>query len=95
MKKNKKRFLSAFESFIYKLCILAITCLILGIVFFETTLAQKNVEIQKLEHDVEKIKIRNESLNMKIDELISLDNIKEISNQYGLTYRSENIKTID
>ena len=37
----------------------------------------------------------NESLDMKIDELTSLDNIKEISEKYGLKYHSENIKTIE
>ena len=31
---------------------------------------------------------------MKIDEMTSLDNIKEISESYVLSYHSENIKTI-
>ena len=97
MKKNKKKkkLLSAFERFMYKLCILIIIALIIGIVCSETNIAQTNVEIEKLERDVEKQKKRNESLNMKIDEMTSLDNIKEISAEYGLSYRSENIKTID
>ena len=95
MKKDKKKFLSRFERIMYKLCIVIIIALIVGIVCSETSLAQTNVEIQKLERDVEKQKKRNESLNMKIDEMTSLDNIKEVSEQYGLSYRSENIKTID
>ena len=95
MKKDKKKFLSSFERIMYKLCIVIIIALIVGIVCSETSLAQTNVEIQKLERDVEKQKKRNESLNMKIDEMTSLDNIKEVSEQYGLSYRSENIKTID
>ena len=93
--KNRKRFLSAFERLMYKFCIFIIIALIVGIVCSETSLAQTNVEIQKLQNDVEKQKKRNESLNMKIDEMTSLDNIKEISNQYGLSYHSENIKTIE
>lgn len=97
MKKNKKakKLLSRFERFMYKLCIVIIIALIIGIVCSETSIAQTNLEIQKLERDVEKQKKRNESLNMKIDEMTSLDNIKEISREYGLSYRSENIKTID
>ena len=95
MKKDKKKFLSRFERIMYKLCIVIIIALSVGIVCSETSLAQTNVEIQKLERDVEKQKKRNESLNMKIDEMTSLDNIKEVSEQYGLSYRSENIKTID
>ena len=97
MKKEtkKKKFLSNFEKIMYKLCILIIICLIVGIVCSETSLAQTNVEIQKLQQEVEKQKKRNESLNMKIDEMTSLDNIKEVSEKYGLSYHSENIKTIE
>ncbi len=93
--KKKRKFLSSFERFMYKLCIIMIIGLIVGIVCIETSLAQTNVEIQKLENAVEKQKKRNESLNMKIDEMTSLDNIKEVSAEYGLSYHSENIKTID
>ena len=93
--KKKKKILSSFERFMYKLCILIIIALIVGIVCSETSLAQTNLEIQKLEKEVEKQKKRNESLNMKIDEMTSLDNIKEISERYGLAYHSENIKTIN
>ena len=97
MKKDlkKQKLLSKFERIMYRLCILIIIYLIVGIVCCETNKAKKNLEIQKLEKDVEKQKKRNESLNMKIDEMTSLDNIKEISEQYGLSYHSENIKTIE
>lgn len=94
-KKKKQRFLCSFERFMYKLCIIIIILLIVGIVCSETTLAQMNLEIQKLDNEVEKQKNKIESLEMKIDEMTSLENIKEISEQYGLTYRSENIKTIN
>ncbi len=97
MKKEikKKKFLSGFERFMYRLCIMIIIALIIGIVCSETSLAQTNVEIQKLESTVEKQKKRNESLNMKIDEMTSLDHIKEVSEEFGLSYHSENIKTIE
>lgn len=94
MKKKKKRFLSNLERFLYKLFALVIILLIVGIVCSETSLAQMNLDIQKLDSEVEKQRKRIESLNMKIDEMTSLDNIKEISERYGLTYHSENIKTI-
>ncbi len=93
--KKKRKILSSFERLMYRLCIMIIIALIIGIVCCETSIAQTNVEIQKLEQKVEKQKKKNESLKMKIDEMTSLDNIKEISNEYGLSYRSENIKTIN
>lgn len=93
-KKKKKTFLSSLERFIYKLFAVIIILLIVGIVCSETSLAQMNLDIQKQEAEVEKQRKRIESLNMKIDEMTSLDNIKEISERYRLTYHSENIKTI-
>lgn len=97
MKKEKKkqRFFCKFERFMYKLCIVIIVLLIVGVVCSETTLAQINLEIQKLDNEVDEQYNKIESLQMKIDEMTSLDNIKEISEQYGLFYRSENIKIID
>ena len=57
--KKKKKLLSSFERFMYKLCILIIVSLIIGIVCCETKLGQTNVEIQKLEREVEKQKKRD------------------------------------
>ena len=95
MKRRKKnQFLSSFEKTTYKLCILIIVILLLGIVFGKTKLAQINLEVQKLTKEVDNQKNKNESLEMKIDERTSLDRIKKISEEYGLKYNSENIKTI-
>lgn len=97
MKKNKKKqkFFCALERFMYKLCIVVIILLVVSIVFSETTIAQTNIEVQKLEKEVEEQQKVNDSLKMKIDEMTSLDHINEISREYGLTYNSENIKTIE
>lgn len=97
MKKNKKksRFLSAIERFMYKLCIIIIIFLIVAIVFSETKIAQINIEVQKLEKEVVEQKKVNDSLEMKIDEMTSLDNINEVSEEFGLAYNSDNIRTIE
>jgi len=94
-KKKKKRFLCGLERFAYKFCIFVIVVLVIGIVCGQTTLAQINLEVQKLNNKVEESKDMNDSLNMKIDEMTSLDKIEEISEEYGLSYNSDNIKTID
>lgn len=93
--KKKKRFLCGAERFAYKFCILIIILLVIGIVCGQTSLAQINLEVQKLSNEVSECKDKNDSLNMKIDEMTSLDKIEEISRKYGLVYHSENIKTID
>ena len=95
MKKKKKRLFSRLERFIYKVCIVIIITLIIGLVCSETTLARVNVDVQNKEKEVEIEKKKIASLEMKMDELTSLDRIKEISLEYGLSYHSENIKTIE
>ena len=78
----------------YKLCVVVIILLIVGIVCGQTSLAQVNLEVQKLTKEVEKERNVNESLEMKIDEMTSLDRIKQVSQEYGLAYNRDNIKTI-
>ena len=68
--------------------------LIVGIVCGQTSLAKINLELQRLTEEVDSQKKVNESLEMKIDEMTSLDRIKKISEEYGLKYNSDNIKTI-
>ena len=93
--KKKKRFLSKLERFSYKICIFTIVILIIGIVCSQTNLAKINLEVQKLNDKVTDYKDINSSLNMKIDEMTSLDKIEKVSKEYGLEYHSDNIKTIE
>lgn len=93
--KKKRRFLCGLERFAYKACIFVIVLLVIGIVFGQTSLGKINLEVQKLSDEVEECRDYNESLNMKIDEMTSLDKISEISFEYGLSYNSDNIKTIE
>ena len=74
--KKKKQFLCKFERFMYKLCIFVIVLLIVGIVCGQTSLAQINLEVQKLTNEVEDQRKKNESLEMKIDEMTSLERIR-------------------
>ena len=94
-KKKKSRFFCALERFVYKLCIVVIIGLVILIVCSETSLAKKNIEVQNKTKEVEEQRKVNESLQMKIDEMTSLENINEISNYYGLYYNSDNIKTVE
>lgn len=93
-KKKKKQFLSSFERTTYKMCLFIIVLLILGVVFGKTKLAQINLEVQKLNSKVNEQENKNESLEMKIDEMTSLERIKQVSEKNGLKYNSDNIKTI-
>ena len=95
MKKKKKNFLSSFERVMYRFCTIIIILLIVGIVCGQTTLAQVNLEVQKLNKEVNIQKNKNESLKMKINELASLENLESVAKKMGLSYTSNSIKTID
>ena len=96
MKKNKRKmFLSSVERGMYKFLLVVTVMLVVLIVFSETALARKNIDVQKLDKEVKEQQKVNDSLKMKIDEMTSLDNINKISSEYGLSYNSDNIRTIE
>ena len=64
-------------------------------VFTQAKLSESNIEVEKLKQDIEYQNSINESLNMKINELASLDKIREVASNEGLTYNNNNIKVIE
>ena len=65
------------------------------IVFTKSTLSEINFEVEKMKKSIATQQKTNESLEMKINELVSLDNILEIIKEEGLTYNNDNIKNVD
>ena len=92
-KKNKKK-VNKFERFTYRFGTVMTLALVIGVVFAQTALAKVNLEVQDLKNEVEEKENTNTSLIMKINELASLESVKEVSANEGLSYNSENIKTI-
>ena len=90
-KKNKK----GFEKKLNRVFMCLSPLLIMGILFGQITLSQMNLEVQRLEKDVQSKKDQNQSLVMKINEMASLDNIQSVSEEAGLAYNNDNIRTID
>ena len=90
-KKNKK----GFEKKLNRVFMCLSLLLIMGILFGQITLSQMNLEVHRLEKDVQSKKDQNQSLVMKINEMASLDNIQSVSEEAGLAYNNDNIRTID
>lgn len=95
MAKRGGKLFTKIERFLYKSFICLTILLVIGIVFGQTSLAKINLEVQKLKEQVEVKEEENQSLVMKINEMASLENIQNISNDMGLAYNNENIKTIE
>ncbi len=63
-------------------------------VYTQAKLSESNIEVQKLRQEIENQNTINESLNMQINELASLDNIREVASEQGLSYNNDNIKVM-
>ena len=95
MKKKKK--LDAklkLEKRIYKTFVFITIFLILGIIYSKATLAKINLEIQDLSGTIKEETEDNQSLAMRINEMVSLEKIQQVSDELGLTYNNKNIKTV-
>lgn len=94
MKKNKKKQNKKIEKKIYKSFVFVTIILVVGIIYSRATLGKINLEVQELSGIIKEETEDNQSLSMKINEMVSLDKIQEVSNELGLTYNNDNIKSV-
>ena len=62
--------------------------------FTKAALSQINYEVEKVNKEIATQEKKNESLNMAINELASLDKIQQVAEDQGLSYNNDNIKSI-
>ncbi len=96
MKKNKKKKLkiSRFEKILYACAIIMLLLSPVSIVFAKSALSEINFKVEKMKKVISAQEKTNEGLEMKINELASLDNIKNVIKAEGLSYNNDNIKNI-
>ena len=97
MKKTKKKKLkiSKFEKALYVFAITLVLVAPISVVFTKSTLSEINFKVEKMKKEISSKKKINEGLEMKINELVSLDNIKDVIKAEGLSYNNDNIKNIE
>ena len=64
-------------------------------VLTKALLSKTNIESEKIKNKIALQEKSNESLDMQINELASLENIKAVADKYGLSYNNENIKNMN
>lgn len=97
--KKKKRMkkivrMGKFERLLYAFTIALLVISPFAIVFSQATLSKINFDVEKVKKQISTQEKKNESLAMKVNELASLDNIKTVAEQQGLSYNNNNIKSI-
>ena len=91
MKKKKKIDAKLkLEKRIYKTFVFITIFLIVGIIYSKATLAKINLEIQDLSGTIKEETEDNQSLAMRINEMVSLEKIQQVSDELGLTYNNKN-----
>lgn len=95
MKKKKRIKISKFEKFIYTIAIFLLIVSPFLVVFMKSALSEVNYEVEKIKKSISKQEKANQSLEMKINELASLENIQDVIKNQGLIYNNDSIKNID
>lgn len=96
MKKNKKKLkLLKGEIFMYFVLIGIIIMIPVSNVLTKTLLSETNITLEKLKIKIDKQEKTNESLEMQINELVSMENIQKVADLYGLSFNSDNIISIN
>lgn len=93
-KKTKKLKLLKGEKFMYFLLIVLLLAIPMFNVYTSSLLSETNTKVERLKNKIDNQKSTNQSLSMQVDELVSLDNIQNVAEEYGLSYNNGNIKSL-
>ena len=93
MKKNKKK--TKIEKSMITLSWVTIICVFVSLFFIKARLSSVNIEVERLKKEVVKQEKKNESLTMKVNELVSLENMQLVAAQGGLEYNNNNVIVIN
>lgn len=83
------------EKVLYFLIGFLVVANVLGQAFSMALLSKTNIEVESIKLKINNQISMNESLEMKINELASLDNIRNVAYSYGLEYNNDNIRIIE
>ena len=89
-KKNIKR-----DKRLFILIVLVLVFSPLLQVITRAKLSEINIDVEKIKTNIEELVNLYESINMQINELASLDKIRQIADKNGLSYKNNNITSID
>ncbi len=92
-RKRKIRLLRI-EKLLIKVCVLLLLMIPASDVFGKAMLSKSNLEVEKLKKQITEQTKKNQSLVMKVNELRSFDNIRQVAQNQGLAYNSSNVKVI-
>lgn len=94
MKKNKKYIVVKGERKLITFIVIALIGVLLCNFIGQAMIQSSNSELQRLKSKIKTQEELNAGIQMKINELASLDNALEVAENYGLEYNNDNIRVI-
>ncbi len=97
MKNNKKKLRlkgNSFQKLLYIITALVVASSPFMMIFAKSTLSKVNYEVEETKEKISTQEKANESLQMKINELASLENLESVAKEKGLSYTSDSVKII-
>ena len=95
MRKRRIKRVTRGEKLLYTGAILCFACFIVLKVFCGAGISGLTMGVEVLKSDIDEQEKKNESLTMKVSELTSFENIKDVVSDMGLAYNNENIIIIN
>lgn len=92
--KKKKYLKLRGEDTMITIIVISIIGILLTSFIGQAMLQSSNSELQRLKIKIEAQEELNAGIQMKINELASLDNALEVADNYGLEYNNNNIRVI-
>ncbi len=93
MARQKKK-LDKFQKTILSMTLITGFCVFVSMFFLNSQLSSVNIEVERLKKSVSKQEKVNESLTMKVNELVSLENMQLVAASEGLEYNNNNVIVI-
>ncbi len=94
MRRNRKIRVTKGEKLLYTCALLSLTFILVLKIFCGAGISGLSMNVEVVKADIEKQEKKNESLTMKMSELTSYENIKDVVSDMGLAYNNENIIVI-
>lgn len=94
-KKKRKTKFTKYEIILFVITGLVCCAFPFMSIFAKSSLSEISYKLESQKTEIEEQTKNNESLQMKINELASLDNLDQVAKKMGLSYTSNSIKTID
>ena len=95
MARKRRKKMSKGEKLLYTFGVFAFVGTILLKIFCGANVGNLNMNIEKLKYKLDDQNKKNESLVMKVNELTSYDNVKDIVKHMGLAYNNDHIIIVE